>query len=81
MSLSETWVCIDEDNNETVHSATPYYNQLQRRWKSDYYVYVNKGLINMIVPANVLLPNTAAAYNISPKGANKITNILKGKIG
>ena len=81
MSCSETWICIDEDNNETMHNTTPYYNQLQRRWKSDYYLYVNSGLINMIVPANVLLPNTAAAYNISPKGANKIINILKGKIG
>ncbi len=81
MNSPETWICIDEDGNETIHSTTPYYNQLQRRWKSDYYIYVNRGLINMIVPVNVLLINTAAAYNINPKGADKITNILKGKIG
>ena len=79
MSLSETWVCIDEDNNETVHSTTPYYNQLQRRWKSDYYVYVNKGFVSMVVPSNILL-SVAAAYNINPSGANKIATVLKGKI-
>lgn len=79
MSLSETWVCIDEDNNETVHSTTPYYNQLQRRWKSDYYVYVNRGFVSMVVPSNILL-SVAAAYNINPSGANKIATVLKGKI-
>ena len=79
MNLSETWVCIDEDKNETVHSATPYYNQLQRRWKSDYYVYVNKGFVSMVVPSNNLLP-VAAAYNIIPSAANKIATVLKGKI-
>ena len=79
-TLPETWVCIDEDRNETIHTSVPRYNQLHRRWKSDFYIHVNSGMINLIVPTNQLLINVAAAYNINPKGDNKILNIFKGKL-
>ena len=78
--IQETWICIDEDRNETIHSSTPRYNQLHRRWKSDFYIHVNSGMLNLIVPANQLIPNAATAYNLNPKGDNKILNVLKGKL-
>lgn len=44
------WLCIDESNNESVHQHEPHYNRLQKRWKSQGYIYVPNGLINILIP-------------------------------
>ena len=48
--MESCWFGIDESGNETVHQHEPHYNRLQKRWKSQSYIYVNKGIINLLIP-------------------------------
>lgn len=46
------WICIDESGNETIHQIEPHYNRLQKRWKSQAYIYVSKGMVNLVISQN-----------------------------